>query len=456
MRRIFMTCNDPNGVAECGKFRKSKNGSKKMEENRKIKSQRKAKKSDKSLTNNPDIESFHDQSSLLQLMEVSRGAQMLHKMIDSWLRGQKHNTRPEDIAKDLLKGSLDLQESVVKLRKLQEISQRTTGLVANQNEKDRKGKTDFKLNDKSNHHQFSDQGHLMGFQRSWTSFDGSSWNCTEGLDSASEIPSLSSSQSSSCILHTDRRFGSSFSSTDLKKERRPNVVAKLMGLEECSSKPLFPAEEKILNQKRPMFDIDMPKVRKNQSIVEKVDPKNRKILMREVLETTQFNGLLKKTSVKEPKLQMHHFNDLPPVFLMKPRSIPYEGSVQEFSIKKLKEEAFPCRTDKCKEKMAAKGVNKRGIAILDPEENDFIEMAPNNHKLLLIEIDEKSKVKNISKSEHEEKISEIKALDNISKTKAQKIANSKVQIKNQMKEKKLFAEPEAAKPDVSLLLQSRH
>ena len=148
MYRPFMTCDDPKGVVECGAIRKYRTSSQKMKE--KTKNRRPA---ETSLANKQDkeekvskgsTERSFDPSSL-QLMEVSRGAQRLNNMIHSWSRGLRYDERSEDIAKDLLKGALDLQESLLMLRKVQEASQHMASLKRRQNEKSERGRFDAKV-----------------------------------------------------------------------------------------------------------------------------------------------------------------------------------------------------------------------------------------------------------------------------------------------------------------------
>ncbi|KAL5143029.1 hypothetical protein HKD37_09G026083 [Glycine soja] len=383
MYRSFMTCDDPKGVVECGAIRKYRTSSQKMKE--KTKNRRPA---ETSLANKQDkeekvskgsTERSFDPSSL-QLMEVSRGAQRLNNMIHSWSRGLRYDERSEDIAKDLLKGALDLQESLLMLRKVQEASQHMASLKRRQNEKSERGRFDAKVIDGTAHcDHFGEQSYPMRFQRRWPSADGSSSSCneelkkvikeslvrqnlfttTEGLDSASTFRSTNSSQSS--VAWNDRLSDSSFSPTTSRRERGSNLVAKLMGLEEASSRS-FPAviqkqleSPMILNQKRPVFDIDMPKVRKN---VETVNLEH-KMTLKEVLETTHFNGVL-KSPVREPKVQVHHsidphykhFGDLPPIVLMKPRCTPYRECAksyehvvppEELSLRNLKAKFLPSK-----------------------------------------------------------------------------------------------------------------
>lgn len=358
-----MTCDDPKGVVECGPIRKYRTSSQKMKD--KTKSRRPAETSLANINNKQDKEEKASKGSTersfdpasLQLMEVSRGAQRLNNMIDSWSRGLRCDGSSEDIAKDLLKGALDLQESLLVLRRVQEASQHMASLKRKQNVKPERGRFDAKVIDGTTHcDPFGEQSYPMGFQRRWPSADGSSSSCTEELknvikeslvrqnlftttevlDSASTFHSTNSSQSSGAW--NDRLSdSSSFSPTTSRRERGSNLVAKLMGLEEAPSRPI-PAvmqkqleSPKILNQKRPVFDIDMPKVRKN---VEKGNLEN-KMTLKEILETTHFNGLW-KSPVREPKVQVHHsvdlhykhFGDLPPIVLMKPRCTPYEECVR--------------------------------------------------------------------------------------------------------------------------------
>lgn len=387
-----MTCDDPKGVVECGAIRKYRTSSQKMKD--KTKTRRPA---ETSLANKQDKdekvskgseERCFDPSSL-QLMEVSRGAQRLNNMIDSWSRGLRYDGSSEDIAKDLLKGALDLQESLLMLRKVQEASQHMATLKRRQNVKPESSRFDAMPSDGTAHcDHFGEQSYPMGFQRRWPSADGSSSSCTEelkkvikeslvsqnlfttteGLDSASTFHSTNSSQSSGAW--NDKLSDSSFSPTTSRRERRSNLVAKLMGLEEAPSRSFSAVmhkqleSPKILNQKRHVFDIDMPKVRKN---VENVNVNlERKMTLKEILETTHFNGLLKKSPVREPNVHVHpsfdahykHVGDLPPIVLMKPRCSPYQECVNSYehvvppekvSLRNLKAKVVPSKVFQHKE-----------------------------------------------------------------------------------------------------------
>lgn len=370
MYKPFVTCDDPKGVVECGTIRRYRTNSRKMKD--KTSSRRTAESLE---TNKPDkeekvskgsTERSFDPSSL-QLVEVSRGAEKLNNMIESWSRGMRYDGRSGDIAKDLLKGALDLQESLEVLRKVQEASHNMSrsNSKRKQDEKPERSRIDAKLMDRTTHsNQLGEQRYPMGFQRGYPSADCSSSSCreelkkvikeslvrqnllpstsSEGLDSASAsaFPSTNSSQSS--VVWNDKLSDSSFSPTFSRKERGSNLVAKLMGLEEVPSRSFPPVmqkqleTQKILNQKRPVFEIDKPNARKNSSKFEKVNPEKQQTL-REILETTHFNGLL-KSPIREQKLHVHHsndlhykqLNDLPPIVLMKPRYTPYQEFVKTY------------------------------------------------------------------------------------------------------------------------------
>lgn len=412
--RSFVTCDDPKGVVECGTIRKSKNDSKKLKH--KIESRGTPKKSITSLICKEERREMESKGiteglnnpSTFQLLEVSRGARKLNKMIDSWSQGPSIDEQSNDIAKDLLKGALDLQESLIMLGKLQEASRYMAQLKKKQKEKSERGRNEELGSERMNSNRFGDCNYHMGFQKPRLSVDGSSRNSTEELkrvirdsfarqnltqsiaaqekscfnrrklDSALEFPSASSSQSS--LVHSDDTpFADSLSPVDSsKKTKGPNLIAKLMGLEEFPSKQFQTISQKhseggkTPNQKRPLFDIDMPKVRKSQSAVQKVDLERR--TLKEILETMQFKGLLKCNSAKglEPKAlhsRTSHskerlIDDMPPIVLIKPLPFPCLESKQLLApncireaaldtkkiLRKLKQkEEVPLKTIHCEE-----------------------------------------------------------------------------------------------------------
>ncbi|KAJ4846592.1 hypothetical protein Tsubulata_050291 [Turnera subulata] len=369
MYRPFMTCDDPKGVIECGTIRKSKGGSQKMEH--KIITSKAQKKSNASLPHKAHKEETVSKRGLIeeyqgptsfQLLEVSRGAHKLNQMIDSWSKGQNYGGQSKGIAKDLLKGALDLQESLAMLGKLQEASHYMARLKKKQKEKLEWGRVDGIEPQSFKSYRFGDQNFHMGSEKPRRSVDGTSKDCIEELkrviadslarqnllpktasqrkslgwrnmDSASDLPSTSSSQSS--MVHSD--YTHSIDSPVLeaapqKMVKGPNLIAKLMGLEDIPLQPLQKNVEKELDrqrnlsQRRPISDIEVPKVRKPQLLQQKTDPEQRSL--KEILESMQFRGLLRSSSVKELKSQSDQARnlhskerstgDIQPIVLIKP------------------------------------------------------------------------------------------------------------------------------------------
>ncbi|GAV78432.1 DUF4378 domain-containing protein [Cephalotus follicularis] len=387
--RPFIKCNDSNGVVECGTIRKSKRGYPKME--RKIKSQRALKNPKKSLASKAETEEmissteeFHSPSSI-QLMEVSRGAKKLNHLIDSWYNGPKFDGQSKDIAKDLLKGALDLQESLIMLGKLQEASQYMAQLRRSQKEKSERRITDEMEIERTTSKRFNEQNYQMGSQRPWLSAEGSSRDCigelkkviresfarqnllqntiTEdgiffqqrNIDSASDIPSTSSSQSS--VVYSNNFVSTDFSVSSEalpKKVKRSNLIAKLMGLEELSTKPTQTTllkkmeSQKIMNQRKPIVSIDKLNIRRPQSLVQKEGPGE--TTLKEILESMQYKGLLKSNSVKEPRYNSHQYSDsysrgrlsdnVPPIVLIKPVHVPYPELEEPLAPSFLEEGSF--------------------------------------------------------------------------------------------------------------------
>ncbi|XP_022754161.1 uncharacterized protein LOC111302589 [Durio zibethinus] len=377
--RSFVTCYDPKGVVECRTIRTSKSGSGKMEQkNEGRKAQNRSnqyllRKGQREET--VSKEELHSSSSC-QLMEVSRGAHKLNQVIDSWSKGLWCDGHSKDIAKDLLKGALELQDSLHMLGKLQEASHCMARFKKKEKEKCDKVRNDQVIQ-RTNSSPVGEQNYLMGIQNHRLSADGSSRDCIEELrkvirdslarqnlspnvnaeekrcfsgrypDSASDIPSTSSSQSATVLTNNFTSMDLSISSAAPEKNARgPSLIAKLMGLEEMPSKPLQTNSQKelenkkIFSQQRPIFEIDTPKARKSQ----KEDPERR---LKDILETMHFKGFLKSNSIKEIKPDSHQssdffseqglIDDCPPIVLIKPRYDPHLQPQKKF-VPEFKEE----------------------------------------------------------------------------------------------------------------------
>ncbi|XP_062090799.1 uncharacterized protein LOC133797048 [Humulus lupulus] len=381
--RSFVTCDDPKGVVNCRTIRKSKSYSLKMNHHKRERQRKLKNLSTTSLNYEPELEEImaskgnpeetHSPASF-QLMEVSKGAKKLNHMIDSWTKGVKFDGQSKDIAKDLLKGALDLQDSLVMLGKLQEASQYMAHLKKKQIEKSERGKEDEPWIRRTSSDQFRDHFSVTRYQKPRLSVDGYPSNSTEelkkvikeslvsqnllskarkhhhekaryvpqmNLDSASTSgsPSTSStSQSSLARLTTNSPTAST--SVYPQTTKGLNLIAKLMGLEECPSKPLqitpqnqFEGQKKTQNQLEPVLDIDKPKVKQSQYGVQKADPERR--TLNEILENMQYKGLLRSKCAKELQPCLNDFNvsrsrqrlsdNGPPIVLIKPLRVPCQG-----------------------------------------------------------------------------------------------------------------------------------
>ncbi|KAE8735391.1 Dynein light chain type 1 family protein [Hibiscus syriacus] len=359
--RSFVMCDDPKGVVESAK---------KMEHKNKGRVSSKVEREE--TVSNGAMEELLCSSSC-QLVEVSRGAHKLNQVNNSWSRGgiwcDQHS---EDIAKDLLKGALELQDSLHVLGKLQEASH-LARLKKKGKERSDKGRND-QLIRRVNSSPIGERNSQKGIQNSHLSTGASSRDCIDELrevirdslarqnllpninaeekrcfssrypDSASDIPSTSLSRSSSFQTDNFTSMDSSVcSAVDENKTRGPSLIAKLMGLEEMPSKSLQTHSQNVMeknktfSQQRPTFEIDTPKVWKSQFVLRTEDPDK---TLKDVLETMHFKGLLKNNSIKEIKPDSYQSSDFfsgnrlinnsPPIVLIKPRRDPHLQPQEKF------------------------------------------------------------------------------------------------------------------------------
>lgn len=181
--RSFVTCEDPRGVVEGKTIRISKTDSTKMS-SRRVESEIQSKSS--------------KEREKMSLVEVKNGAQKLNEAIDSWSKGASFRGQTKDIAKDLLKGALDLQESLKMLGKLQETSYIT-------NLKKKQEKQSEELSSRIGSDRFeSFQLYDAGFEKERKLANGSSRDCyaelrdviREGLSKQNLLSNMSSYQES--------------------------------------------------------------------------------------------------------------------------------------------------------------------------------------------------------------------------------------------------------------------
>ncbi|XP_051131446.1 uncharacterized protein LOC127251678 isoform X2 [Andrographis paniculata] len=329
--RSFVTCDDPKGIVECSTpIKRSK---------AKIKDSHRRGSSSTSTSCEEESKDLQNLSSY-QIKEVSEEARKLNNVIGSW---SSHESS-KFIAKDLLKGALHLQESLMVLGKLQEASQ----IVA----KSKKGRNVTTRSMDSS--RYGDDDKKMSCLKS----DPSSRDCYDelrdvitesfarqnllpkvdsldrkSLDLSMDFPSSSSSQSSMIPGHSSE-CSPLESSVRHGKSRGSNLIAKLMGLEEAPSKPFISPvghkPGKLTNPRNYLVDIDLARPRKPLPMVQKSVTERR--TLEEMIETMQFKGLLGRSiegsdhgddfpGVYQSRGRSSAVED-PPIVIMKPRQVP--------------------------------------------------------------------------------------------------------------------------------------
>ncbi|KAK9071289.1 hypothetical protein SSX86_009857 [Deinandra increscens subsp. villosa] len=324
--RSFVTCEDPRGVVEGKTIRISKTDPTKMS------------------TRRTETET---QS------KSSKEARNLNEVIDSWSKGASFKNQQKDIAKDLLKGALDLQESLMMLGKLQEASCMTKFKKKQETPREEL----FSRNGSDRFESF--EIYDSGYQKERKLANGSSRDCftelreviKEGLSkqnllipnkpyqetvfsstymegpagklklkSSPDVASTSSSTSSSMVYSThDFTSSESFSSRATEeKSNGSNLIAKLMGLEEFPSKP--PQKQLDISSKmRPVFDGYLPNAKKPQFFIQKPDREH--MPLHEIIKMAQSKGLLRSNQQEMKQTRKKLEDDARPIVLMRPHRV---------------------------------------------------------------------------------------------------------------------------------------
>ncbi|MCD7467159.1 hypothetical protein HAX54_004434 [Datura stramonium] len=177
---------------------------------------------------------------------------------------------PKGVIEDLLKGAFDLQESLVMLGKLQEASEYMTKLRKNLIQQALAG--EIRTCCRSQKRRVFDRRKVDLYQDfpllATSSSERSSREkaCFAGreLVMSPVFPSTSSSQFAS--------FDCSPARIQKEKPKVPNLIARLMGLEDVPSTPLHQKQlekDKVFKQRRPIFEIDLPKAKKLPGVNQK-------------------------------------------------------------------------------------------------------------------------------------------------------------------------------------------
>lgn len=340
--RPFFTCYDPRDVVECGTIRKSDRCN-----YQKMEPSSEGRLRPRSLNRAADGKELSRAS--IQLLEVSKGAQKLNPTIKPWSKGMNVEGKPKDISKDLLKGALDLQESLMMLEKLKLASR----YVARLKPKQKKSvnsvlpinlfhgqEIEFSRNKTEELEEVISNGLV---RQNWLDERRS-----QPHGPHSQIPFTSSNSSSSVSYN-----GSRDAAPD-KKASSPNIRSKLVALEVISSKPAERKlqDKKILQQQKHKFNVSVPQLKKKLES-EVMDDEPYQGTLKEMLNSVQFKGLLDNSIRGTPVI---YADDVPPTVLIKPSCHPcpesteavLEGKRASGPITVLKglttSDKFPCKT----------------------------------------------------------------------------------------------------------------
>lgn len=373
--RPFVRCDDPKGVVDCGTVRKPKPGSEKVKNNiggpknpTNLNTPSSGHKEEREEMGSGrfNLGKLQDRSSF-QILEVSRGAERLNQTFDSWSKGLSYDAKTKDVAKDLLRGALDLQESLTMLGELQKASELTSkkkqksflergfeemGSVPLRDSIDRVGSVQFRdSNNKMGSFRFRESNDKMGFQRSWGSADGRPGDCYDELREAiqnglarqnllprdtapkedayfrsrklelvSEMATSSSSWSSMACSNDMASTECSTSSMPPTPQengtRGVNVIARLMGLED------LPSKKSLQTGPQPQFKAAKVQGRKPEFVDQKA---------RDRPEAAQC-GVLRHSSLgglkSESQFRQKFVDEIPPIVIMKPVDLRYAPSLE--------------------------------------------------------------------------------------------------------------------------------
>ncbi|KAF5180277.1 hypothetical protein FRX31_030132 [Thalictrum thalictroides] len=213
----------------------------------------------------------------LHVKEISRGAQKLNQILTACYNGINFDIYPTDIAKELLKGAIDLEESLQMLVELQEASEymispqrkQKIRLIELEDHSDNRGAKENKQKQLDRPSFSFDPPSRKPLEYAGGSNQNSAKQKMPALSYPKETPQVSSRKQapSASKLATHRRSSScspdfstapslstptkhsSLSDSRPDRGRIPNIIAKLMGLEE-----LPPSKESVGARKEPHVD----------------------------------------------------------------------------------------------------------------------------------------------------------------------------------------------------------
>ncbi|KAJ6851896.1 uncharacterized protein M6B38_257835 [Iris pallida] len=256
-----------------------------------------------------------------RLLEVSVGAHKLTQMISSWSTKEPNlgNEQSKNVTRDLLKGSFDLEESAITLRKLQQ----ATWMMS-------RARQNLELD--------LDRERGLAHSRRLES------NCVEELKKVIRESSYRRNVGSvSSTNDDDERTSSSSQSLRFatsrghhiaqpRRAKGPSLIAKLMGLEAIPSDIGHSAreeqEDKFLVQLEPPLGIEMLKARMRPLMEKK--PEAKRNTLKDVVEEKK-NGVNDCTNVtssygsssySSPSNSSHTYGEVPPIVMLQTPQLP--------------------------------------------------------------------------------------------------------------------------------------
>lgn len=226
-----------------------------------------------------------------QLLRVSRGAHELAKMVDSWSKSSNADPGHQKyIVNDLLRGTMELQESVLMLSRLQEDSRRISMM---------------KMMRRGGEEEDEVRPHRLQEHR--FSADGCSTNCVQEMRQVV--------RNRMCKFNDENASSTEplVVSKGLKKMKAPNLVARLMGLEDLPSpndRMEVGEEEKITRHK----NLD--------EIIETM--RSIGALKSEKSISLGTNSVMMKSGENSSKK-----SSVPPIVIMRPQHLPYKEREEE-------------------------------------------------------------------------------------------------------------------------------
>ncbi|KAI0524357.1 hypothetical protein KFK09_003724 [Dendrobium nobile] len=247
----------------------------------------------------------------LHLLRISRGAHDLTQVINTWSKTSARRTESTQMANELLRGSLELQQSLQMLSRLQEASRRMCKKNIRQGgrEEDEEDYFFMETNSKSYGSScYKLQEPRLSVDFSTNSVEELKQVIKDRLCKQNHLTLKSDDEkafSDSGLKFTGQKINFSL---QIKKMKAPNLIAKLMGLEQ------FPSESK---DRQEIKQVDWMKEQPEQKSLE------------EIIETMRFKGFLKNDYSKRNKIQsdMHGINfdqddDVLPIVILKSVNLP--------------------------------------------------------------------------------------------------------------------------------------